>query len=224
LSGSIREEQMDSSLARTHSTRRYAWWLAPVVVVLALAGAWTARASILRGVAEWWVISDPLDRADGIVVLGGRMDVRPFAAADLFKRGLAPQILIANVMRDPLEAMQLWPGQTALTRQLLLKLGVPAEAIVEFGDEVSSTYEEARAVLDWAKRSGAKTVIIPTDSFPTRRVRWTFQQEVAPAGVRIIVHAIKPRGYDVKDWWKDERGLIDFQNEVIKFVHYRLKY
>jgi uncharacterized SAM-binding protein YcdF (DUF218 family) len=152
------------------------------------------------------------------------MDVRPFAAADLYKRGFAPRILIANIMRDPLERMQLWPGQTALTRQLLLKLGVPADAIVEFGDEVSSTYEEARAVLDWAKSSGAKTVIIPTDFFPTRRIRWTFQHEVAPAGVRIIVHAIKPRGYGLDDWWRDERGLIDFQNEVIKFIYYRLNY
>jgi DUF218 domain len=145
------------------------------------------------------------------------------AAADLYKRGFAPRILIANTMRDPLETMQLWPGQMALTRQLLLKLGVPAEAIVEFGDEASSTYEEAHAVLDWAKSSGAKSVIIPTDLFPTRRVRWIFRHE-APAGVRIIVHAIKPRAYGVEDWWKDEGGLIDFQNEVIKFIYYRLNY
>ncbi len=194
---------MESSpLSRPHAARRYGWWLAPVFVVLALAGAWTARAAILRGAAEWWVISDPLDRADGILVLGGRVDVRPFAAADLYKRGFAPRILIANVMRDPLETMQLWPGQTALTRQLLLKLGVPAEAIVECGDEVSSTYEEARAVLEWAKSSGAKSVIIPTDFFPTRRVRWTFQHEVAPAGVRIMVYAIKPRGYGLDDCGK----------------------
>jgi uncharacterized SAM-binding protein YcdF (DUF218 family) len=171
-----------------------------VFVVLAVAGAWTARASILRGVADRWVISDPLDRADGIVVLGGRTDVRPFAAADLYKRGLAPRILIANTMRDPLETMQLWPGQTSLTHQLLLKLGVPAEAIVEFGDKLSSTYEEARAVLEWAKSSGAKSVIIPTELFPSRRVRWIFRHEVAPAGVGIIVHAVKPPGYGVEDW------------------------
>src|SRR5262249_34082976 len=179
------EGRMRSSVNGTHSARRYGrWWLATGFVVLVIAGAWTARASILRGLADWWVISDPLDRADGVVVLGGRSDVRPFAAADLYKRGFAPRILIANVRRYPLEA------------QLLLKLGVPPEAIVEFGNDVSSTYEEARAVLDWAKSSGAKSVIIPTELFPTRRVRWTFRHEVAPAGVRIIVHAIiKPPGY-----------------------------
>jgi hypothetical protein len=43
-------------------------------------------------------------------MLGGR----PFAAADLYKRGFAPWLLIANVMRDSLQTMQLWPGQTTL--------------------------------------------------------------------------------------------------------------
>jgi hypothetical protein len=58
---------MDSSVSHTHSARRRGWWLAPVLIVLAIAIAWMARAAILRGVAELWV--DPLDRADAIVVL-----------------------------------------------------------------------------------------------------------------------------------------------------------
>src|SRR5262249_28296211 len=215
---------MNSSVSHTYSGRRYGWWLAPVLIVLAIAIAWMARAAILRGMAELWVVSDPLDHADAIVVLGGRIDVRPFAAADLYRRGFAPRVLISNLVRDLLATMQLWPGQTELTRRLLLKLGVPAEAIVEFGDGVSSTYEEARAVLDWTRSSGAKSVIIPTDLFPTRRVRWTFQHEVASTGVRVIVHAIQPRAYGLDDWWRDERGLIDFQNEVIKFFYYRLNH
>jgi uncharacterized SAM-binding protein YcdF (DUF218 family) len=215
---------MDSLVSHTHSARRYGWWLAPVLIVLAIAIAWMSRAAILRDVAELWVVSDPLDRADAIVVLGGRIDIRPFAAADLYRREFAPRVLISNLPRDPLQTMHLWPGQTELTRQLLLKLGVPAEAIVEFGDGVTSTYEEARALLDWTRSSGARSVIIPTDLFPTRRVRWTFQHEVASSGLRVIVHAIQPRAYGLDDWWRDERGLIDFQNEVIKFIYYRLSH
>src|SRR5262249_21681917 len=130
----------------------------------------------------------------------------------------------SNVAPDLLETMQLWPGQTEFTRQLLLKLGVPAEAITEFGDGVSSTYQEAQAVLEWTNSSGARSLIIPTDLFPTRRVRWMFQREIASTGVRVIVHAIKPRAYGLDNWWRDERGLIDFQNEVIKFFYYRLNH
>src|SRR5262245_7299334 len=70
-----------------------------------------------------------------------------------------------------------------------------------------------------------KSVIIPTELFPARRVRWIFRHEAAPAGVRIIVHAIiKPPGYGVENWWEEESGPKDFKNEVIKFAYYRLKY
>ena len=220
----VRPEGRNHPLTGASFACRYAWWVALAFLGLTIAVSWTARASILRGVAELWVVTDPLNHADAIIVLGGRIGVRSFAAADLYKRGFAPRVLISNVERGSLESMQLLPDQTELTRQLLIKLGVPAEAIVQIGNEVSSTYEEARAVLEWAKSSGARSVLIPTDFFATRRTRWTFQHEVAPAGVRVMVHAIKLRAYGVDDWWRDERGLIDFQSEMIKSLYYWFNY
>src|SRR5262249_42958051 len=118
---------------RYKSSVRYVCWLTPVFVILAFAVAWMARASILYGVADLWVISDALDRADAIVILGGRVEVRPFAAAALYKRGFAHQVLVSNVKAGPIDTLQLLPRQTELNRQILLRLGVPQQAIVEFG-------------------------------------------------------------------------------------------
>ena len=218
---------MDSSLGRTRykSSARYVYWLLPVFIVLAFAVAWMARASILRGVADLWVISDALDRADAIVILGGRVDVRPFAAAALYKRGLAPQVLVSKAKAGPIHPLQLLPSQIELTRQILSKLGVPQQAIVEFGgDGSSNTYEEARAVLDWARISGARSVIIPTDIFTSRRIQWIFRRQLAPASVRVMVQSVAPPEYSIDDWWRHESGVIEFQNEVIKYLYYRLKY
>src|SRR5262249_61444441 len=85
---------MDSSLMRTRykSSARYVYWLVPVFIVLAFAVAWMARASILRGVAGLWGVSDTLDRADAVVVFGGRGGVRTFAPPAPYKRGRAQQI------------------------------------------------------------------------------------------------------------------------------------
>jgi uncharacterized SAM-binding protein YcdF (DUF218 family) len=209
---------------KRRSSVRHAWWLVPIFVVLAIAAAWMARAPILRGMAEWWVVSDPVDRADAIVILGGRLDVRPFAAAALYKRGVAQQVLFSRPKPGPIDTLRLLPQQTELNRQILGKLGVPNEAMVEFGDGVSSTYEEARALVDWVRSSGARSLIIPTDLFTTRRIRWILQRQLDPLGVRVIVQANEPPEYKVDEWWRSENGFIEFQNEVIKYVFYRLKY
>jgi uncharacterized SAM-binding protein YcdF (DUF218 family) len=201
-------------------------WIVLLVIMVAMGVVWAAPNSVLRGVAELWVVSDDLDQADAIVVLGGGLDVRPFAAADLYKRGISGRVLVANAYlgQGRREVLNLLPSHAELNRAVLVKHGVPSTAIIEFGDQVSSTYEEARAVLAWAKASGAKSVIVPMDIFSTRRVRWIFNRELAPAGIRVTVQAATPREYGIDDWWRHEEGLISFQNEVIKFIYYRLKY
>jgi uncharacterized SAM-binding protein YcdF (DUF218 family) len=213
---------MNSSLTPPRYARsvRRAWWLVPIFVVVAIAAAWMARAPILRGMAEWWVVSDPLDRADAIVSL----DIRPFAAVALYKRGMADRILFARAAPGPIDALQLLPKQTELNRQILGKLGVPDGAMVEFGQGVASAYDEARALVDWIRSSGAKSLIIPTDSFTTRRIRWIMQRQLDPMGVRVMVQAVEPPEYKVDEWWRSENGLMEFQNEVIKYIYYRLKY
>jgi len=210
--------------SRSQKSVRYACWLVPTFIVLALAAGWAARAPILHGMAKLWVVSDPLEHADAIVILGGRLDVRPFAAADLYKRGLADRVLVSNVKSGPIDKLLPLPRQTELNRQILHKLGVPEQAIVDFGNGVANTYQEARAVFDWARISGVKSLIIPTDIFASRRDRWIFGHELAPIGVRVMGQYIDPPEYSLEDWWRHESGVIEFQNEVIKFVYYRLKY
>src|SRR6516165_12522258 len=103
--------------SRSQKSVRYAYWVVPAFIVLALAAAWAARAPILHGMAKLWVVSDPLEHADAIVILGGRLDVRPFAAADLYKRGLADRVLVSNVKSGPIDKLLPLPRQTALNRQ-----------------------------------------------------------------------------------------------------------
>ena len=212
---------MTESVLRSRFAR---WLLFCLVGTFVVGGAWVARVPVLQEAASLWVVSDPLDHADAIVVLGGGLDVRPFAAADLYKRGLAPRILVSNVKPSPIEKLGVQPRHTDLNRDVLLKLGIPSEAIETFGNDVSNTYEEARALVEWAKAAGAKSMIIPTDIFPTRRVRWLFGRELAMIGARVRVEAVEPLEYRADNWWRHEQGVIGFQNEVAKYLYYRLKY
>jgi uncharacterized SAM-binding protein YcdF (DUF218 family) len=167
--------------------------------------------------AKLWVVSDRLDQADAIVVLGGGLDLRPAAAAELYKRQLAPRVAVGRSNFDH--------GRDARrNREILERHGVPATAIVEFAFWPHSTYGEARGILEWARVSGARRVIIPIDIFQTRRVRWIFNHELGPAHIRPIVQAITPSLYSTDDWWLSKVGFKNFRNELVKFAYYRLRY
>ena len=207
--------------ARSFKTR---WGRAVVGVAIALLAigiAWKEHEPILQHLAAWWVVSDELTSADAVVVLGGGIDVRPFAAVALYKRGFANKILIPNVQMGRAERLGLVPSHSQLNRDVLLKLGVPEAAIDTFGENVSSTHEEAQALRDWALASQAKRVIVPTEIFAARRTRWIFDRELGPIGVDVILHAYPPADYSLADWWRHRYGLLDFNNEVLKYLYYR---
>jgi uncharacterized SAM-binding protein YcdF (DUF218 family) len=207
---------------RTNSVRVAALVLAAVVAAL-LAG-WLARDDILGGMARAWTVSDPVVPADAVAVLGGGLETRPFAAADLYKRGITKRILVAGVRLSPTEKLAILPSHVELNRTVLLKLGVPPEAIGSFGSDVSNTFQEARALVQWGKDNGAKDIIVPTEIFSSRRVRWILDKEAAASGVHVHVLALAPLEYGVDDWWRHAEGVVAFQNEIIKYLYYRTRY
>lgn len=172
--------------------------------------AWLMRHSILRKAASLWIISDPIAQADAIVVLGGRSDLRPGAAAELYKRGVAPQIL--------------FPRGQEVNRTMLLTGGIPPGAIVSYGNGVSSTYDEAHAIKDWATQSETKRIIVITETFGARRVRWIFNRTLRKRGVHVRVLALTPKRYRMDDWWQTQEGISAFWSEVVKYSYYRLRY
>jgi uncharacterized SAM-binding protein YcdF (DUF218 family) len=213
--------------ARSAPRRKWLRNLLAGVVLLAGVAAvlYGFRARILTVVAEGWIVNDPLVHADAIVVLGGGFENRPAAAAKLFHEGLAPRIIYMDVQIAPSAKLGITLTEREITRRMLLSNGVPEEAMTVIGEAVTSTYDESRAVQAWVRQTGAKSVIIPTDMFHTRRVRWVFRKELAPAGASVSVRAVPPvEGYGTTNWWHRETGLIAFENEVFKSLYYWYEY
>jgi uncharacterized SAM-binding protein YcdF (DUF218 family) len=185
---------------------------------------WFGREPLLRGAAELWIVSDPVGPADAVAVLGGGLSVRPFAAAEYYQKGLVEKVLVANVHRDGAETRGIVPSHTDLNRGALINLGVPETAIEIFGSEVSNTYQEVVALREWAMRTHSRSVIVPTEIFSSRRVRWILAHVFRNTGVKIQVPTFDPPEYSRDEWWRSDQGLVTFQNEVIKYVYYRFKY
>ena len=217
------------SLPSSHPARRIVWmrrlWhLAVVMSALALFSAlvWVDY-PLLQDAASLWIVSDAVSPADAAVVLGGSLDVRPFAAAELYQQGLVKKVLVSKVSDDRTVAIGVEPPHTEANRQVLLKLGVPATAIETFGIANKNTKDEAIALRAWVERHHLSSVIIPTDIFSARRVRWMFDREFSGQQIQIEVLSFDPPTYTRANWWRNDNGIVAFQNEILKYIYYRLK-
>lgn len=192
------------------------------IATLALIAAYWQRDFLLLEIGKAWAVNDPACKVDAIVVLGGGEDTRPAAAASLYRAGVAPLILFMNVKPTAAEKMGIGLTEAEVTRRLLLSNGVPESAIQNIGTNVASTFDEACAVREWSVRPGMTSIEIVTDVFHTRRARWVFKKEMKGTGVQIHISGVPTLDYTINDWWKHEQGVIAFQNEVAKYIYYRL--
>jgi uncharacterized SAM-binding protein YcdF (DUF218 family) len=218
----IQKEEINRGRFSPRWLRRLGWVSA--VGCILLVAAYFFRVPLLTNMARAWVVNEPVAKADAIVILGGGLENRPFAAANLFHNGVASRILYMNVRLNPAQELGLISTEGEITHRILLSNGVPDTAMTMIGTGVASTYDESKAVQAWIEKTGARSIVITTDLFHTRRARWVFRKELRNMNTDIHVVVAGSRQYKINDWWLHEQGLIDFQNEVIKFFYYHLKY
>ncbi len=203
---------------KTRRARLALKWLAGLLAVVAV--LFLLRAPLLSGIAEAWMVNAPLAKSDAIVVLGGDPNSRAFEAVRLYRDGWAPTILVMNPKLQATDRLGVTMSQGEMTRRILTN-AVPPGAIQIRGTNLDSTFAEALTVKKWLKETGATSLLIPTGPFHSRRVRWIFHKTLGNS-VRLTVRSIRPEV--CQDWWQHEATLIDFQNEIIKFVYYLAAY
>lgn len=187
-------------------------------------GAWIYRAPILSGVARLWIISDSPAVADAIVVLGGGLETRPDAAARLYHEGWARQILVMEPERSLTAQGGVMKDEASIVCKLLEREDVPDGSIALVEPTVTSTFDEAVALTDWAKKHNARRLLVPTDPFHTRRAKWIFNRMMKEAGVDVRLIPITSRHSTVSNWWHTEHGSLEFQSELFKYAWYLSRY
>ena len=208
-------------MARQKFVRRNVVTLLVLGLVLS---SWLGWESLFRSAAALWIVSDPVNRADAIVVLGGDARVRPKIAAELYHKDLGNRVLISKTGGLYKDLFGASISEEMLNRGELLKLGLPSSALDTFGRNNKSTRDEAVALKEWADRNHASAFIIVTEIFAARRVEWIFRREFSDTSVTIQVFAFESPFYTRGAWWKTEQGSAAFQSEVLKYLYYRWKY
>ena len=200
--------------------RRWLKWLgASALVGVLLAGVvFQTRETWLAGIIHAWVVNDPIENADAVLVLGGGAQYRAFAAARLLREGRAAKVLYSSAEVPAEEAGRSVSLDTKFTELVLEHEGIPAAARERFGRAVSSTREEIFALREWATRNQARTIIVPTDAFHSRRLSRLTREVFHDSETRVLVIVVDLPGFRWQEWWRHEFGVITFHNELVKSI------
>jgi uncharacterized SAM-binding protein YcdF (DUF218 family) len=206
------------------SPRLRRWTIALVVPLVLLTSLYLARGRILPWGAWWLDVGGNPEPADYVMVLGAGIDERPFAAAALFKAGLAKHVLVSHVRFAASQLDGSMPPDDVIVRRVLVARGVPDDAISVIGSWNASTYDEARALGKLLETRPEAKVLILTNDFHTRRTRWIFREILGSHSSQIAIISTPSEGFRLDRWWRSDLGFLTIAGENLKFLLYVVYY
>ena len=195
--------------SRPKILRRHPLLVAFLVVVALLGAAVVAHRPLLRAAGHALVVPESTGRADAIVVVAGGTPTREARAAELYRAGEAPLVVVSRQSLPERVQTLITMGVRPLDFQgeavaVLLKFGVPREALVTLDQPVEITEAELRGVVAAAKARGWHRVTLVTNAFHSRRVRLIWSRQAAGAvDASIAVVDDECSGQD--GWWRYRR-------------------
>src|SRR5689334_15427168 len=200
---------------------------APWRIAVGAAVALVVAGTVTLVAGEALVVADPIPpRADAIVILAGSVPDRVLEAADLWKAGVAPRVVVTRErIRRGDAALRArgvhLPEGDDLTPVALRALGVPPAATIVLRRRPNSTDTEARTIARWACARHVARLVVVTSRAHSRRARLIVGQALGPS----VALTIRPSRYDPFSstrWWRIRRDAKTVLSEYEKLAHYWL--
>jgi uncharacterized SAM-binding protein YcdF (DUF218 family) len=203
--------------SRRNLALRYCAILFAVVLLLGL-----GFFPVLRAMGSFLVVQDNLRPAAAIVVLGGQSPFREMEAARLYGEGWAPQVIVIRgalweeqqtFSKLGIRISEAWE----ISREVLLKRGVPSSAIIVPEGRAEGTLEELKLAVNTIG-SVNKPVILVSSKYHTRRVGLTWRY-VTRGESTAIVRAAEGDPFDPGRWWRERRFALSVVREYLGILH-----
>jgi hypothetical protein len=183
-----------------------------LILLLFVAAVYVVRNPLLRLIGQLWVLDEPAEHADVIVVLSddNYNGDRASHAADLYHAAVAGQIVASGRLLRP------YAGVAEMMERDLESRGVAPASIVKFPHRAANTREEAEALAGLVASRGWKRVLVVTSNYHARRARLIFGRVFRP-GVTVRVSAALDSDFDPSHWWESRLGRKLFFHEVLGY-------
>jgi uncharacterized SAM-binding protein YcdF (DUF218 family) len=178
-------------------------------------------------VGRFLASEQPLQRADAIFVFAGTVVERPLEAADLYRGGYAPIIVVTRATAEQgtfqLERRGVRiPTAHDLTKEVLLQVGVPAAALMTPTFVHDNTGEEARTLRELALQHRWHRVILVSSKYHLRRLAVAARRQLRGTNVEVIARGSRYDPATPDRWWTRRRDVRSVAAEVPKLIAYAL--
>lgn len=181
------------------------------------------RYSILRGIGNYLIVSEPSEQSEVMFVLSGSPVDRGTGAVKIYNNGFIKKIICTGGNKPAdFEALGLDYYESQLTKSEIVRSGVP-ESVVSVINEGTSTQEESDVILNYCRQNNVHSCIILSSDFHTRRVRSVFKKKLEKENIKVIICGAPAQNYNESSWWESEYGMIAVNNEYVKLMYYCLQ-
>jgi uncharacterized SAM-binding protein YcdF (DUF218 family) len=176
---------------------------------------WSPLQRLLQALAESWVVDEPLENSQAIIVLAGdsASGGRIRHAVELHRQGRAPLVVLSG---PPLRKNL---NEADLMERDAQELGLPTGAMRAVRHQGGGTLEEGEVLCRFLDQHGWRRVIVVTSNYHTRRTRRIYRALSRRYGVVARVSAAPDHAFDPGHWWQPRHRLGTLCVELLKTVY-----
>ena len=184
----------------------------PFLILLGLAAAvvWT-HPLWLGALGACLIRADEPARADYAVVLGGdAQGHRIIEGAELVRKGFVRKVLVSG----PCCCYGVPESDMAVS--FAVNRGYPADIFIKVPHNGTSTWQEAQILIPELRRLGARSFLLVTSDYHTRRAGRTFRRLADGLAMRVV--AAPDEHFRWNSWWRNREAQKIFYMEWSKTI------
>jgi uncharacterized SAM-binding protein YcdF (DUF218 family) len=181
------------------------------IFVLLLMLAVVTRSAWLTALGGFLVRAGAPVRADYAVVLAGDAHgVRVLTGAELVRQGFVRKAIVSG------PCCCYGVNESDMAVAFAVKHGYPEDYFIKAPHEATSTWEEANQLMPELRRLGARSFLLVTSDYHTRRAGRYFAK--LADGMTMHVVAAPDVNFHVNSWWRNREGQKVFYMEWSKTI------